>query len=138
MNNCTPIVAAFCAFSQWLLFCSTASCHTGRFLSRSNSAPSPQDNKKKQNYREPKMDIPYMKVKNGYTNDTDFVHSDFVVKYPAVAIPYMILTALSTLLGCVGNVLVIGGVLTYKVKCASFVPTYTLAATIMNFCRFTS
>ena len=57
-----------------------------------------------------------MKVKNGFTNDTDFVHSDFIGKNPAVAIPYIILTAFSMVVGCIGNSIVIGGVLIYPVS----------------------
>ena len=62
-----------------------------------------------------KTDIIYMKTKNGYTIDSDFVHTDFIKKNPGISIPYLILMSISTITGCIGNTLVIGSVLSYKV-----------------------
>ena len=61
------------------------------------------------------MDIIYMKTKNGYTNDSDFVHTDFIEKNPGISIPYLILLSISTITGSIGNTLVIGSVFSYKV-----------------------
>ena len=61
------------------------------------------------------MDIIYMRTKNGYTNDSDFIHSNFIAQNPEISIPYLIMMAIITLSGCIGNALVIGSVATYKV-----------------------
>ena len=61
------------------------------------------------------MDIIYMRTKNGYTNDSDFVHTNFIVQNQRISIPYLILMSISTIAGCIGNTLVIGSVLSYKV-----------------------
>ena len=61
------------------------------------------------------MDIIYMRTKNGYTNDSDFIHSNFIAQNPEISIPYLIMMAVITLSGCIGNALVIGSVATYKV-----------------------
>ena len=62
-----------------------------------------------------KMDIAYMKTSVGLTNDSDFVHSDFIEQNLGIAIPYLIIISLCTLSGCVGNIIVFGCVLCYKV-----------------------
>ena len=69
--------------------------------------------KKKKHFNE--MDIAYMKTSVGLTNDSDFVHSDFIEQNLGIAIPYLIIILLCTLSGCVGNIMVIGCVLCYKV-----------------------
>ena len=61
------------------------------------------------------MDIIYMRTKNGYTNDSDFIHSDFIARNPEISIPYLIMMTIITVSGCIGNALVIGSVATYKV-----------------------
>ena len=62
-----------------------------------------------------KMDIAYMKTSSGFTNDSDFVHSDFIEQNLGIAIPYLIIISLCTLSGCIGNVMVICSVLSFKV-----------------------
>ena len=61
------------------------------------------------------MDIAYMKTRNGYTNDSNFVSSEFIVQNPEIAIPYLTILSAFTLSGCVGNTMVIGAILVYKV-----------------------
>ena len=61
------------------------------------------------------MDIIYMRTKNGYTNDSDFINSDFIARNQGIAIPYLIMMSVITISGCIGNSLVIGSVATYKV-----------------------
>ncbi len=62
------------------------------------------------------MDLQYMRTKNGFTNDSEFVGSDFARKNPSVAIPYLVLVSVSTVSGCMGNTMVIGAVYKYKVS----------------------
>lgn len=57
-----------------------------------------------------------MRTKNGFANDTDFVHRDFISKNPEISIPYLIVTSVSALIGCFGNAMVIGSVIVYKVR----------------------
>ena len=61
-----------------------------------------------------------MRTKNGFTNDTDFVHSDFITRNPIISIPYLILMSVSTLSGCIGNTLVVGSVISHKVRELTF------------------
>ena len=61
------------------------------------------------------MDIVYMKTSNGFTNDSAFVHSGFIAQNPGISIPYLLLISVSTVTGCIGNSMVIGSVVTYKV-----------------------
>ena len=56
-----------------------------------------------------------MKTRNGYTNDSNFVRSEFIVQNPEIAIPYLTILSVFTLSGCVGNIVVMGGILVYKV-----------------------
>ena len=56
-----------------------------------------------------------MKTRNGYTNDSNFISSEFIAQNPIVAIPYLIIISTFTLSGCVGNAMVIGAILIYKV-----------------------
>ena len=44
-----------------------------------------------------------------------FVHSDFIARNPGISIPYLLLISISTVMGCIGNSMVIGSVVTYKV-----------------------
>ena len=67
------------------------------------------------------MDIAYMKTSSGFTNDSDFVHSDFIDQNLGISIPYLIITLICTLSGCIGNLMVIGCVLYYKVISRNFV-----------------
>ena len=61
------------------------------------------------------MDIPYMKHYNKTSNSTGFGGFDFIHENPEISIPYLVLISAFTLNGCVGNVMVIGAVLAYKV-----------------------
>ena len=62
------------------------------------------------------MDIAYMKTRNGYTNDSSFISFEFIEENPEIAIPYLIMISAFTLSGCVGNTMVIGAILVYKVS----------------------
>ena len=62
------------------------------------------------------MDIAYMKTRNGYINDSNFVGSEFIKENPEIAIPYLIILSAFTLSGCVGNIMVIGAIVAYKVS----------------------
>ena len=57
-----------------------------------------------------------MKTRNGYTNDSDFVSSEFIKENSEIAIPYLAIISAFTLSGCVGNIMVIGAILVYKVS----------------------
>ncbi len=57
-----------------------------------------------------------MRTRNGFTNDTDFVSDDFLANNLAVGIPYLFMISLASVSGTIGNAMVIGAVLTYKVK----------------------
>ena len=48
-------------------------------------------------------------------NVTDFVSNNFIRENLAVAIPYITLQCIFTVNGCIGNTMVIGVVLAYKV-----------------------
>ena len=61
------------------------------------------------------MDIQYMKTSARSKNDTDFVGSDFIALNAAVAVPYLVLTSVATIAGSIGNLMVVGSVLTYRV-----------------------
>ena len=65
------------------------------------------------------MDIQYMKTREVQTNDSNFVGSDFIAENTAIAVPYLVLITIATVAGSVGNLMVIGSVLTYKV-CSLF------------------
>ena len=56
-----------------------------------------------------------MKTRLGSTNDSNFVGPDFIDKNTAIAVPYLLLISVGTITGSVGNLMVIGSVLTYKV-----------------------
>ena len=59
------------------------------------------------------MDIAYMK--DSASNGSNLIGSNFIDENPEISIPYLILISAFTLNGCVGNVMVIGAVLIYKV-----------------------
>ena len=61
------------------------------------------------------MDIQYMRVNDDVSNDTDSNDGDFIRENPEIAIPYLILISAFTLGGTIGNAMVIGAVVTYKV-----------------------
>ena len=54
-------------------------------------------------------------MKTGY-NISNEMSINFIHENPIVAIPYLIVICAFTLSGCVGNTMVIGAVLTYKVS----------------------
>ena len=58
-----------------------------------------------------------MKTRDGHTNDSSFVVSDFIAENTAVAVPYLVSISIATVAGSIGNLMVIGSVLTYKVCC---------------------
>ena len=62
------------------------------------------------------MDIAYMRDSDGANNGTNRISSNFIEKNPKISIPYLALISAFTLNGCVGNVMVIGAVLVYKVN----------------------
>ena len=72
------------------------------------------------------MDIIFMKTNNDFTNDSDFVQSDFIAQNPGISIPYLILISISTVTGCIGNAMVIGSVATYKVLINLFIKQFKL------------
>lgn len=57
-----------------------------------------------------------MRTKNGFTNDSEFVHTDFIERNRRIAVPYLVLLSIFTVTGCVGNILVVGVVWFYKVS----------------------
>ena len=61
------------------------------------------------------MDISYMKYHNMTSNSSGFGGFDFIKENPEISLPYLILISAFTLNGCVGNIMVIGTVLAYKV-----------------------
>ena len=61
------------------------------------------------------MDIAYMRGSDGANNGTNLIDSNFIDENPEISIPYLALISAFTLNGCVGNVMVIGAVLVYKV-----------------------
>ncbi|XP_074651543.1 melatonin receptor type 1B-B-like [Tubulanus polymorphus] len=48
------------------------------------------------------------------TNDTELITSDFVKDYPHIAVPYIVVIIAASIGGTLGNILVIGGVLSNK------------------------
>ena len=57
-----------------------------------------------------------MKTRSGYTNDTGFISDKFIEENLALSIPYLILLVMGTLSGSIGNVMVLGAVIVYKVR----------------------
>ena len=62
------------------------------------------------------MDIAYMKDSDSTINGSNLIGSNFIDENPEISIPYLVLISAFTLNGCVGNVMVIGAVLIYKVN----------------------
>ena len=56
-----------------------------------------------------------MKTRSGYTNDSTFISDRFIEENVALSVPYLILLVLGTLSGSIGNCMVIGAVIVYKV-----------------------
>ena len=56
-----------------------------------------------------------MKYNNMTSYSNDFGGLDFIEENPEISLPYLILISAFTLNGCVGNIMVIGAVLVYKV-----------------------
>ena len=61
------------------------------------------------------MDLVYMRTEYILLNDTDFISDNFIRENPAIAISYLTLLCIFTVSGCIGNMMVIGAVLTHKV-----------------------
>ena len=57
-----------------------------------------------------------MKDSDNAVNGSNLIGSNFIDKNPEISIPYLALISAFTLNGCVGNVMVIGAVLIYKVN----------------------
>ena len=57
-------------------------------------------------------------MKSGFDvlNDSDYIHEDFIKQNPGISIPYLTVLLASTVIGCVGNILVIASVASYKVR----------------------
>ena len=56
-----------------------------------------------------------MKTRSGHTNDSTFISDRFIEENVALSVPYLILLVLGTLSGSIGNFMVIGAVIVYKV-----------------------
>ena len=54
-------------------------------------------------------------MKSSY-NDSDLITEDFMKQNPGISIPYLTILSICTVSGCIGNVLVIGSVTSYKVR----------------------
>ena len=61
------------------------------------------------------MDIVYMRTRSSFTNDSSFISDRFIEENLALSVPYLILLILGTLSGSIGNCMVIGAVIVYKV-----------------------
>ena len=57
-----------------------------------------------------------MKTGHNISDGSDVMRINFIDRNPIVAIPYLTVICAFTLSGCVGNAMVIGAVLTYKVS----------------------
>ena len=57
-----------------------------------------------------------MKYYKKTSNSTGLSGLDFINENPEISIPYLILISMFTLNGCLGNLIVIGAVLVYKVQ----------------------
>ena len=62
------------------------------------------------------MGVLYMRSDKILPNETGFVGENFIKENSVVAIPYLTLLCIFTLSGCVGNMMVVGAVLTHKVN----------------------
>ena len=54
-------------------------------------------------------------MKNNY-NDSNLITEDFMKQNPGISIPYLTILSMCTVSGCIGNVLAIGSVTSYKVR----------------------
>ena len=61
------------------------------------------------------MELEYVTSDPIIFNDTGFVSNNFIRENQAVAIPYLTLLCIFTVSGSLGNTMVVGAVLTYKV-----------------------
>ena len=61
------------------------------------------------------MDIAYMRTRSQLINDSDFISDKFIKENPGLSIPYLTVLLISTVTGSIGNLMVIGSVITYKV-----------------------
>lgn len=62
------------------------------------------------------MDIPYMRTKSGFTNDSTFVSEAFIRENAAISVPYLAFLCIFTMTGSIGNLMVIGSVAVHKVR----------------------
>ena len=67
------------------------------------------------------MGLVYMRSDHILRNETGFVGDNFIRENPVIAIPYLTLLCVFTLSGWVGNMMVIGAVITHKVIFLSIV-----------------
>ena len=61
------------------------------------------------------MDIGYLRTESDSTNNSG-ADRDFIERNPGISIPYLTFLCLFTLTGSIGNLMVIGSVVTYKVS----------------------
>ena len=57
-----------------------------------------------------------MKINGNKSNESGLSNFDFIADNPGIAIPYLTLLSIFTLNGCIGNLMVIAAVLSYKVN----------------------
>ena len=57
-----------------------------------------------------------MKSSYDFHNDSDIISEDFIKQNPEISIPYLTVLVICTVSRCIGNVLVIGSVISYKVR----------------------
>ena len=62
------------------------------------------------------MDLVYLRAEYILFNETGFVSDTFIRENSAVAVPYLTIICIFTMSGCIGNTMVIGAVLTYKLN----------------------
>ncbi len=60
-----------------------------------------------------------MRTSQGWTNDTGFISDRFIQENMALSVPYLILLVMGTLSGSIGNTMVLGAVIIYKVRGSS-------------------
>ena len=69
------------------------------------------------------MDLGYMRVQSESSNNSG-AERDFIETSPGISIPYLTFLCVFTLTGSVGNLMVIGSVITYKVSFQRFFCKY--------------
>ena len=57
-----------------------------------------------------------MRTSNQFVNDSGFISDTFIKENSGLSIPYLIVLVISTVIGSIGNLMVIGSVITYKVR----------------------